>query len=64
MAFVETRYCHICEQATMHRDHLCAPCEERKRRTELASWQALSIEEKLLSIHKRLLKLESGPVSY
>ena len=30
----------------------------------MAAWQAKTTDEKLLDIHKRLLKLEANPASY
>jgi hypothetical protein len=30
----------------------------------MAAWQAQTVEEKLLDIHKRLLRVEAGPPKY
>lgn len=60
MAFVQQKYCNHCDCVRSFINHVCPQCEERKRRIEIAAWQALTFDEKLLDIHKRLLKLENN----
>ena len=64
MARISQDYCNKCEQQTQHINNRCVTCAVRENRQEMAAWQALTIEEKLLDIHKRLLKLEAGPQRY
>lgn len=64
MARISQDYCNKCSQETQHINNRCVPCAVRETRQEMAAWQALTIEEKLLDIHKRLLKLEAGPQKY
>lgn len=64
MARVSDEYCDTCEEITQHINNRCVPCSIRDTRKEMAAWKALTIEEKLLDIHKRLLKLEAGPQRY
>jgi predicted ATP-dependent serine protease len=64
MAYITTQYCNKCEKELNFYNGKCPNCTERKRREEIAAWQALTVEEKLLDIHKRLLKLEAGPQTY
>lgn len=64
MAFVETTYCGKCERIQPHINRKCNECRERERREAMAIWLSKTTDEKLLDIHKRLLRLEAGPVSY
>jgi hypothetical protein len=64
MALVKTDYCRVCEKVTRHINMKCSDCAERERREAMAVWQAKTTDEKLLDIHKRLLKLEAGPPTY
>ena len=59
MAYISREYCNDCEQEVDMINHRCVTCAVRKTRQETAAWQALTIEEKLLDIHKRLLKIEN-----
>ena len=64
MAYLHTEYCKECDCTRTFINNRCPQCGERKQRMEMAAWQALTVEEKLLDIHKRLLKLEAGPQTY
>jgi DUF1680 family protein len=64
MAFVKIKYCRHCEKENQHTNNKCNICCERERREAMAAWQAKTKEEKLLDLHKRLLRLESGPARY
>lgn len=64
MAYIARRYCSGCEQEVDTINGKCVTCAVRKTRQEMAAWQALTIEEKLLDIHKRLLQLENKNNKY
>lgn len=64
MAYITTKYCTTCDRDTSHTNGTCNNCRERIRREEMAAWQAKTVEEKLLDLHKRTLKLEAGPARY
>lgn len=64
MAYIQTKYCTTCDRDTSHTNGTCNHCRERIRREEMAAWQAKTVEEKLLDLHKRILKLEAGPATY
>lgn len=64
MAYISREYCNKCEKEVQMVNHRCPTCAVRESRQEMAAWQALTVEEKLLDIHKRLLKLEAGPQTY
>lgn len=58
MAYVNHQYCKTCERETHHINGLCTPCSERKRRKEIAAWNALTTEEKLQDLRRRVEILE------
>jgi hypothetical protein len=64
MAFIQNKYCHACEGNKIHTNGLCNDCRERSRREALALWGAKTTDEKLLDMHKRLLKIEAGQQRY
>lgn len=64
MAFIFDCYCNECEQTVRKVNGKCPDCEEKKRRMEMETWKAMTTDEKLLDIHKRLLELEKSPPTY
>ena len=64
MALIQYKYCDVCESVKMHTNGHCDDCWERKRREALAAWKAKTVDEKLLDLHKRMLKLEAGPPTF
>lgn len=64
MALIRIQYCQACAAEKRHINGVCDDCRERKHREAMAAWQAKSIDERLLDIHKRLLRLERGPTRY
>lgn len=64
MAYLSREYCNECEQEVDMINHVCVTCAVRKTRQEMAAWKVLTIEEKLLDIHKRLLQLENRNDKY
>ena len=61
MAYLNTEYCHRCERDTPHINGECGPCSERESREKIAAWNALTTEEKLIDLRKRVEHLEHGP---
>jgi len=64
MALIRFEYCHHCEAQTQHTNNKCDECRSREHREAMAAWKAKTTDEKLLDIHKRLLRLEAGPPRY
>lgn len=59
MAFVEFKYCEKCVGTTNFINGKCAVCSDREYRQQIAAWQALTTEEKLLDLMKRIERLEN-----
>jgi predicted ATP-dependent serine protease len=64
MAYIRDEYCPHCEAEKMHTNGKCNDCRAREHREAMAAWKAKTTNEKLLDIHKRLLRLEAGPPTY
>jgi len=64
MALVITQYCNECARFMQHTNGKCDHCSERERREVMAAWMVKTTDEKLLDIHRRLLRLEAGPPTY
>ncbi len=56
--------CDQCDAFTMHHDGGCVVCAERERRVERAKWLALTDNEKIEVLLKRIEVLERGPTRY
>lgn len=61
MALMGEDYCTTCESTTMFVNRKCSKCSEREHREEVAKWNALTTEEKLQDLRRRVEKLEQGP---
>lgn len=61
---IRREYCYKCVKEVDFHNGQCPDCVDRLHREKMAAWQALTIEEKLLDIHKRLLKLETETRTY
>jgi len=64
MVMVREKWCDVCDITTMHHDNKCIFCTERKRRLERAEWMALTNEEKIEILLKRIEDLEASPTTY
>ena len=64
MALVQQEYCPKCEKETQHVNRVCVYCGDRERRKKIASWNALTVNEKLQDLRRRVEKLEAGPLRY
>lgn len=64
MAYIQQEYCHECERETLHCNGKCPDCSAREYREQTAAWNALTTDEKLQDIRKRLEALERGPARY
>lgn len=64
MALIRIQYCQTCAAEKRHTNGKCNDCRQREHREAMAAWQAKTIDERLLDIHKRLLRLERGPTRY
>jgi hypothetical protein len=54
------RFCPKCSRITEHHNNKCERCTKADSMAALLHWQALSIEEKLLDLHTRLLRIETS----
>jgi hypothetical protein len=64
MAYVIRQHCDVCAEYTTFTNNKCNNCRAREQREALAAWMAKTTEEKLIDIHRRLLRLEAGPPTY
>jgi predicted ATP-dependent serine protease len=64
MVLARDQYCEECAATTPHHNGKCTHCERAKVIAEEAAWNSQPTEKKLLDIHRRLKKLERGPVTY
>lgn len=64
MAFIENKYCPRCERCEVFCNGKCNFCKNREYIQETAAWNALSADEKLQDLRKRIEKLEQGPLRY
>ena len=64
MAHVVTEYCGRCETDTTFVNGSCSSCSMREYREMVGAWNALTVDEKLTDLRKRMEKLEHGPARY
>lgn len=64
MAFINDSYCCRCERVTSHINGGCSICNERNERERIGKWNALTIDEKLSDLRKRVESLEQGPMRF
>ena len=64
MVMIKEMYCDRCEKKTLHNFMMCRECEQRACREKVAKWNALTVDERLKDIRKRLEKLEERPARY
>ena len=64
MAFVNFKYCSKCEIETNHTNDKCDTCRDRARRERTAAWNALTTDEKLQDLRRRVEGLERGPMRF
>ena len=58
MVLAQHRWCTKCDRDTMHHNNKCVPCQEIRRREERVIWLALTPEEKIERLLKRIEDLE------
>jgi len=61
MAHISKEYCNICKKETQHTNDKCS---KRRYRERTATWNTLTIDEKLKDLRKRVEKLEKGPIRF
>lgn len=64
MALIQHRYCDRCESHQSIVNGYCAGCKQRKYIQDTAAWSALTQDEKLQDLRRRIEKLEQGPPTY
>ena len=62
MVMARHEWCTICDAQTMHHSGECTACAERIRREERAVWLALTPDEKIERLLKRIEDLERSPI--
>ena len=63
MVMAMTQWCQHCERETRHHDCQCTVCAERKRKEYLMAWNAMSVDERLSDLRRRIEQVERGPFS-
>ena len=58
MAYITFGYCKKCEAQTQYVNGYCCACLQREEREKIAAWNALTVEEKLQDLRRRVDKLE------
>ena len=61
---IENKLCHDCDIERLHRNGKCSYCMEKAHRLERARWMALTPDEKIEELLKRIAILERGPLQY
>jgi predicted amidophosphoribosyltransferase len=64
MVMAINEWCVECDRETMHHNSKCVKCIEAKRRLNRAVWIALTNEEKIERLLKRIEQLERSPMKY
>ena len=64
MAYINTEYCPKCESETRHTNGKCNDCAAREYREQTAAWNALTTEEKMQDLRRRVERMERGPITY
>ena len=64
MAFLTQEECLKCEQLTTHINSKCSVCADRIKRQQVEKWNALTTDEKLNDLRKRIEILERGEVKF
>jgi acyl-CoA reductase-like NAD-dependent aldehyde dehydrogenase len=64
MAYVSDDECRVCERVTQHVNRECVECRARKYRQATAAWNALTVEERLQDLRRRVEALEARPLTY
>ena len=64
MAVVENKYCPKCEKVEYFCNGTCNSCRSDKYIQETAAWNALSVDQRLQDLRRRIEKLEQGPPTY
>lgn len=60
MALIQEIFCDVCNRNTWHQNGRCQDCAARDENLRIAAWEALSTEEKLQDLRRRVEALERG----
>ena len=63
MVMASVGWCATCDSDTVHHGMRCTVCAERNRRQERAAWLALTADEKIEQLLKRVEVLERRPIT-
>ena len=61
MVMAQHTWCNQCDGDTLHHDGHCTVCVEKERRVRRATWLALTPDEKIEELVKRIERLEQMP---
>lgn len=64
MVMAQHTWCRTCDADTLHHNGKCTICAERIRRKKRAVWVALTPDEKIEKLLKRIEALERNPIRY
>ena len=64
MVMARHQWCRKCEAETLHHNNRCTQCMDREKRVARGKWNALTNEEKIEALLKRVEQLEKSPIKY
>lgn len=64
MALIRNQFCRKCEQDTRHCNDKCTECAKREYRERVGAWNALTVDERLQDLRRRVEELEKGTPVY
>lgn len=64
MAYVEQKECKVCQKITYHTNGKCNDCKHRGYLKKVHKWDAMSYDDRLTDLRKRMEELEAGPPRY
>lgn len=64
MTRISSSYCAACGEQKTFVNGKCGACKKKKAEEEERRWSALSVDDRLLDLHRRMKALESGPTRY
>lgn len=59
MAYTDNKYCPDCKEMRPHTNGNCDVCKNKQQEVALDTWLAQTDKDKLLDLHKRILRLET-----
>jgi len=61
MARISRKHCAVCDSDQTFVNGRCGACKKKKTGEEEEKWSAMSVDDRLLDLHRRVKQLEQGP---